>query len=298
MQAELRRHRIGLAYAFLGVFLFSISIPATKLAVSGFHPLVTAMARPSVAAAVAIPLLLINRIPLPPRHLWRQFAFTTAGAVFGWPILIALALARSSSAHVSVIAAFMPLMTALIAVMRGHEKVPKQFWVAAVVGTAALTGFAMSRSASGELDLVADLLVVGAVIASSWCYVEGAGLTREMPGWQVISWVVVLATPVTLPAAFIAQALLPMGAISTQAWLGLLYICLVSMYFGFWAWYRGLNLAGVTYGSNVQQLQALLTLIWSVAFLHESVNTATVVTAIAVVASVLWAQRARQLPAT
>ena len=36
---------------------------------------------------------------------------------------------------------------------------------------------------------------------ASWCYVEGASVTRSMPGWQVISWVVALALPITLPAS-------------------------------------------------------------------------------------------------
>src|SRR4051812_8087525 len=123
------------------------------------------------------------------------------GAVFGWPILLALALQRTTAAHAAVIAAFMPLTTALIAVLRTHERVSWQFWAAACAGTTALVAFALSRGGAGDSDMVADLLVACAVVASSWCYVEGASVTRSMPGWQVISWVVVLALPLTVPAS-------------------------------------------------------------------------------------------------
>ena len=75
--------------------------------------------------------------------------------------------------------------------------------VAAGAGTLALVGFALSRGGAQGADLVADLLIVGAVLSSSWCYVEGASITKVMPGWQVISWVVVLALPVTVPASIV-----------------------------------------------------------------------------------------------
>jgi drug/metabolite transporter (DMT)-like permease len=188
----------------------------------------------------------------------------------------------------------MPLMTALIAVVRTNERAAPQFWWAAGTGTAALVAFSLTRGGGGALDPVADLLVVGAVIASSWCYVEGAGLTRAMPGWQVISWVVVVALPVTIPVSTWLLLTHPHpGGIPARAYLGLAYIGIVSMYFGFWAWYRGLALAGVTKGSSIQQLQALMTLGMSAWFLGETISLGTVVAAVAVVASVLWAQRSR-----
>lgn len=289
------RSRRGQLYALLGVTLFAGSIPMTKLAVDGFDPLVTATARAVMAGAIALPLLLVRRVPFPGRELRRALVYTTLGAVFGWPILIALALQRSSSAHTAVIAAFMPLMTALIAVLRTNERAPAQFWWAAATGTGALVLFSLSRGGgSGGGDLIADLMVVGAVVASSWCYVEGAGLTRAMPGWQVISWVVVIALPVTIPAtAWLLAARGHEGAIPAHAYVGLAYIGFVSMYFGFWAWYRGLALAGVTKGSSIQQLQALMTLGLSAVLLGEHVGPLTVAAAIVVVASVLWAQRSR-----
>lgn len=290
----MERIRAGQLSALLGVALFAGSIPMTKLAVEGFDPVVTATGRAVIAGAIAALLLRLRRVPFPAPELRRPLFFTTLGAVFGWPVLIALALERASSAHTAVIAAFMPLMTALIAVLRTNERAPRQFWWAATTGTIALVVFSLTRGAGAGGDPIADLMVVGAVIASSWCYVEGAGLTRAMPGWQVISWVVVVALPVTVPVTAVLLTLRPhAGPIPAHAWIGLAYIGLISMYFGFWAWYRGLALAGVTRGSTIQQLQALMTLALSAWFLGEEVGLGTVAAALAVVASVVWAQRSR-----
>jgi drug/metabolite transporter (DMT)-like permease len=308
--------REGVTWALLGVVIFSFSVPLTKLAVEGFDPFLTATGRAAIAGALAVVLVAWRRVPLPPRVQLRPLLVTMLGAVFGWPILLALALQRTTSAHAAVIAAFMPLTTALIAVLRTHERVSWQFWVAAGAGTAALlafalsrggaeggdpvadalVAFALSRGGAGGGDLFADLLIACAVVASSWCYVEGASITRAMPGWQVISWVVVFALPLTVPAS----ALLwwrTSGSYDTSAgaWTSLALLGISSMYLGFFAWYRGLAMAGIARGGQVQQLQALLTLVWSALLLGEHVTAPTVLAALAVIASVVWAQRAREV---
>ena len=289
------RHRLGLTWAFFGVLLFSFSLPLTKVAVGGFDPFLTATGRAVIAGALAVVVLGVRRVPWPPRQQLKPLLYTMLGAVFGWPILLALALQRTTSAHAAVIAAFMPLTTALFAVLRARESVPRQFWLAAGGGTAALVGFALSRGGAEGGDLVADLLVVGAVVSSSWCYVEGATITRVMPGWQVISWVVVLALPLTLPLTVILW-IRTSGEYDTTAaqWVALVLLGVSSMYLGFFAWYRGLSLAGAAYGGQVQQLQALLTLLWSALLLGETVTLVTAVTAIVVVMCVAWALRSRQ----
>jgi drug/metabolite transporter (DMT)-like permease len=288
------RHKAGLWWAFLGVLLFSFSLPLTKVAVGGFDPYLTATGRAVIAGALAAFLLLLRRVRWPAREHLKPLFFTMLGAVFGWPILLALALERTTSAHAAVIAAFMPLTTAMFAVLRMHERVPRQFWIAAGVGTLALVGFAVSRGGAEGGDAIADLLIVGAVISSSWCYVEGAAITRVMPGWQVISWVVVLALPVTIPASLILWVVTS-GSYDTTAveWGSLILLGVSSMYLGFFAWYRGLSMAGAAYGGQVQQLQALLTLLWSALLLGEQVNAITVTAALVVVGCVAWGQRSR-----
>ena len=285
-----RVQKRGLAFAFLGVFLFSASLPLTKLALQSFDPLFTAFARPLIALVIALPLMIkANALSLP-RDLWRPMIFTTLGAVFGWPILIALALQRSTSAHVAVIAAVMPLVTAIFALVRFKRHANWQFWLASSLGTLLLILFALSRGGASGSNASANLLTMLAVVASSYCYVEGAGLTRHMPGWQVISWIVILGSPASLVGAVIVFAHTHHHySFHAQALIGLLGIGYSSMYFGFFAWYRGLQDLGVTHGSQVQQLQAIMTLGWSALFLHEQIALSTLLSAFGIVLCVLWA---------
>lgn len=291
---QTNRTTAGLLLALLGVLGFSFSLPWTVWALESFDPVLTATGRALIAGAVAAIILLIRRVPWPDRSLLRPLLYTMAGAVFGWPILIALALERTTAAHAAVIAAIMPLVTAVFAVLRTGERVARQFWIAAVAGTVALIVFALLRGGGEGGNVVADLLIVGAVLASSWCYVEGASLTKVMPGWQVISWVVVLALPLTVPISVILALT---GGVSTpvtpHAWVGMVFLGLVSVYFAFFAWYKGLSMAGVARGAQTQQVQAPLTLLWSALLLGETITLAMVVAALAIVGCVAWAVRVR-----
>ena len=285
-----KKQRNGLLYAFIGVFAFSLSLPFTKLALKSFDPLFTAFARPVIASFIAIPLMLIAKVPALPRHLLRPTIFTALGAVFGWPILIAIALHRTTSAHVAVLSAVMPLVTAIIAVIKNKKQPGISFWVASILGTVLLIFFSVNRGGAGQSDLLTDLIIMGAVIASSYCYVEGAGLTNFLPGWQVISWVVVIVLPIAIPgAAIVYFATESQYTLHLDALLGMLGIGISSMYLGFFAWYRGLQDFGVAHGSQVQQLQAIMTLGWSALLLGESVTFTMVVSACGIVLCVLWA---------
>ncbi|MEN9325267.1 MAG: hypothetical protein RL414_1021 [Actinomycetota bacterium] len=284
------KERSGLFFASLGIVLFSLSLPLTKLALKSFDPLFTAFARPVIAATLAIPLMVRAKVPSLPRDLWRPMAFTTLGAVFGWPIFIALALQRTTSAHVAVIAAVMPMVTAIFSVIRNKKRVGTSFWVASGLGTVLLILFSIARGGATQSDLIADLLIIAAVIASSYCYVEGAALTSRMPGWQVISWVVIFGLPLSLVGALVVFANTHSSyTLHADALFGLLAIGYSSMYLGFFAWYRGLKDFGVTHGSQVQQLQAILTLGWSALLLGEKVTTVMVLSAVGIVLCVLWA---------
>jgi drug/metabolite transporter (DMT)-like permease len=69
------------------------------------------------------------------------------------------------------------------------------------------------------------------------------------------------------------------------------------MYLGFFAWYRGLSDAGTARGSQVQQLQAIMTLGWAALLLNEKVTPLMLLIALGVIASVLWALMSRRKPA-
>jgi drug/metabolite transporter (DMT)-like permease len=284
----------GFAFAFIGVLIFSFTLPMVKLALPGFSPWTLTFGRAALAGLLAIAFLKYSKVQFPERKLLRPLLITASGIVVGWPILTTLALQETTSAHAAVITAGLPLVTAILAVTRLHERVPKTFWFAALVGTFTLVVYAWIHGGQEGASLKADLYLLGAVVAAAIGYVEGAALSKVMPGWHVVSWCVVLTLPISLPYFVISLWLgSDSHTVTPVALLAFLFTAFGSMYFGFFAWYRGLADLGVAKGSQVQLIQSLLTLLWSAWLLNEYVTRATLLAASVVVVCVAVTQRVR-----
>ena len=284
----------GFAFAFLGVLIFSFTLPMVKLALPGFSPWTLTFGRAAIAGILAIAFLKYSKVPFPERKLLRPLLVTATGIVVGWPILTTLALQETTSAHAAVITAGLPLMTAILAVTRLKEHVPKAFWFAALIGTFTLVVYAWMHGGQEGVSIKADLYLLGAVLAAAIGYVEGAALSKVMPGWHVVSWCVVLTLPISLPYFVISLWLgSDNHAVTTTSLLAFLFTAFGSMYFGFFAWYRGLAELGVAKGSQVQLIQSLLTLLWSAWLLNEYVSRDTLLAASVVVICIAITQRIR-----
>jgi drug/metabolite transporter (DMT)-like permease len=284
----------GIGFAFLGVLIFSFTLPMVKLALPGFSPWTLTFGRATLAGLLALVFLKFSGAKFPERKLIGPLLFTAGGIVIGWPILTTLALQETTSAHAAVITAGLPLATAVLAVFRLHERVPRIFWVAALIGTFTLVIYAWLNGGQEGSSLKADLFLVGAVIAAAIGYAEGAILSKVMPGWQVVSWCVVLTLPLTLPYFAISLWLgREQHTVTVVSFLAFLFTAFGSMYFGFFAWYRGLSELGVARGSQIQLVQSLLTLLWSALLLSELVTGKTLIAASVVVVCVAITQKVR-----
>lgn len=277
---------------FLGVLAFSGTFPATRLALPAFGPLTVGLGRAVVAAALAAVALTLARAARPTRAQWRRIGVVALGVVVGFPVLSAAALDVVGAAHGAVLVGVLPVATAVAAVLRAAERPPPAFWVASLAGTAAVVVFALV-SGAGSLR-PADVLLLGAVAAGAIGYAEGGALAREMPGWQVISWALLLAMPVVVPVTAVGIAVRPPHAPDTEAWLGLGYVSVISMFLGFIVWYHGLARGGVARVGQIQLAQPVLTLGWAVLLLDEHIGLSTVLTALAVLVFTLATQRTRQ----
>ncbi len=275
-----------------GVVIFSGSLPATRLAVTGFDPVFLTVARASIAGLLALALLFLFRQKRPARDDLTSLFIVSLGVVVGFPLLTALALRHVTSAHSIVFVGLLPLATAIFAVLRGGERPRPVFWLFSCLGSALAAGFSLSNSfASGiETSLTGDLLMLGAIIVCGLGYAEGAALSRKLGGWQVISWALVLSLPVMLPLAFVSGPD-TLAGIAPQAWGGLAYVSLFSMLIGFIFWYRGLALGGIAAVGQLQLLQPFFGLVLAASLLNEDVSPAMIAVTMVVVLCVAGARK-------
>ncbi len=284
-----RPSNTGLMLGLLGVVLFALTLPMTRLAVGTVDApqmsgVFVALGRAVVAALLSIAFLAATRAPLPRREDLLPLAITAAGVVFGFPLFTSVAMRYVEAVHASVIVGVLPLATAAVGALLHRQRPSAGFWACAALGSALVVGFAVLRSGSAGLTLhPADALLLAAMLCAAVGYAYGARLSQRMRAEHVICWALVIALPLTLPLATLTR---PQAALQASAWWGFGYTAVFSMWIGFFAWYRGLALGGTVRVSQVQLVQPFLGMLFAVPLLGERLDAVTLGFAIAVIATV------------
>ncbi|MCJ0761686.1 DMT family transporter [Variovorax terrae] len=297
-----RQETRGLWLGVLGVTIFAFSLPMTRLAVGSAEApqlsgLFVALGRAAVAGALSVLFLILTRAPRPQPADGLPIVITSLGVVFGFPLLTSVAMRHVESVHASVMLGVLPLATAAVGALLARQRPSMGFWLCALAGSALVIGFALLRhepGAAGPGLQFADALLLLAMLCAAVGYAYGARLSAHLRADHVICWALVVALPITVPAALLTWPAVP---VRPAAWLGFAYVSLFSMWLGFFAWYRGLALGGTVRVSQVQLVQPFMSMVFSVPLLGESLDAVTVGFALAVIASVFIGKKMPIRPA-
>jgi len=278
----------GWVNGFIGVLIFSGSLPATRVADAGFTPLFLTGARAVIAGVLGLALLLVFREKRPGRGDFAPLLIVASGVVVGFPLLTALALTHLTAARSIMYVGLLPLSTAMFAVLRGGERPHPAFWVFSLLGSALIAGYALAHGVGGASR--GDLFMLAAIVICGLAYAEGAKLSRTLGGWQVVSWALVLSLPL-MAGLMVCAWPGALGQVGARAWLGLGYVSVFSMLVGFLFWYRGLAQGGIARVGQLQLLQPGFGLILAATLLHETIGWPLVAVMSAVALCVVEAKR-------
>ncbi len=290
-----RSAKTGLWLGVLGVAIFALTLPLTRLAVGTpeapqMSGVFVATGRAVVAALLSAMLLWFTRAPWPRREDRWPLALVALGVVFGFPLLTSVAMRHVQAVHASVMLGVLPLATAVVGAWLHGQRPSARFWACALLGSALVVGFALLRSGAGAgLQLhTADLLLLAAMGCAATGYAWGARLSGNMRAEHVICWAPLFTLPINLPLAYLQR---PQGVIQPVAWMAFAYVAVFSMWLGFFAWYRGLALGGTVRVSQVQLIQPFLSMLCAVPLLGETLDATTVGFGLAVMATVFVGRR-------
>jgi len=284
----------GLWLGLLGIVIFSVTLPMTRLAVGTpeapqMSGLFIAMGRAVVAAGLSAVLLLATRASLPARKDWLPLVITAGGIVFGFPLFTSIAMRYVDAMHASVIVGVLPLATAAVGAVLHRQRPSTGFWLCAAFGSVLVVVFAVMRSGSSGLNIsFADLLLLAAMACAAVGYCYGGRLAQHIRAEHVICWALIISLPLTLPLSVYAW---PEQAIKPAAWWSFGYLAVFSMWLGFFAWYRGLALGGTVRVSQVQLVQPFLSMLFAIPLLGETLDAVTVGFGLAVIATVFMGKK-------
>lgn len=281
--------QLGLFLGLIGVIIFGATLPATRIAVAVFDPWFVTFGRALLAGVAAIICLIFLRRPVPWQHA-PSLALAGLFVTVGFPGFMGLAMLTVPAVHGGVVLGILPLATALFAALIGGERPSLLFWFWGFVGTVLVIVFALR---DGEFGFaIGDLWLLLSALCAACGYVVLAKITRHMPGWEAISWALIIALPVSLIGSILTWENLYLDASNTQL-VAFFYLGLFSMYIGFFAWNTGLKLGGISRVGQLQLLQTFVTLAVAAMLLGEEITTETMIFAVAVLVVIVLGQRAR-----
>ena len=274
----------GMFLGLVGVVSFGLTLPATRFIIPYFEPVFIGLGRAVIASFVAALLLIATKQTRPSKNQFYQLLGVASGVVVGFPILSAWAMQTVPASHGGVVLGVLPLATAIVGSVVSNEKPSVAFWICGIVGSAVVIAYSLLQGV-GEFQ-TGDFFLLGAIVSAATGYALGGKLSKEIGGWQVICWALVISFPFIIVPAWLEAPQDAVGSLPLNVILSFLYLALVSQLFGFFFWNKGLALGGVARVSQTQLLQPIVTLVASALLINETINVQTIVFATLIIVTV------------
>jgi drug/metabolite transporter (DMT)-like permease len=268
--------------------MFAGTLPATRLAVTGFDPFFLTVARAAIAGIAGLTVIVITQRKLPPRSLWPELVLAGLFTVVCFPLSAGFAMVTLPAAHGGVVLGVLPLATAAAAAILAHERPSIGFWLVGAVGAGIVLTF-VYRQSGGNGYSNGDLFLLGTVVSGAVGYTLSGRLTAQMPGWEVISWQVLIFLPLMLLATLLMWPA-DIASVPLMPWLGLGYVSFVSQYTAFFVFNAALAMGGIARVGQMMLLQPFVIVGLALPINGEPIGLDSILFATAVVGTVLIGQ--------
>ncbi len=230
-----RGESLGYLFGFLAVASFSLTLPATRVAVHSIDPMLVASGRAVIAAVLGAICLVLARASRPRGAQWGSVAVVALCLGCLFPYLASIGSVYAPSSHGAVILGLLPIFTSIAGMLRVGERPSRGFWLAGALGSAAVIAFALWQNHGQGLQ-IADLALFAAAIVASFGYAESARVAPALGSWQVVCWALLLALPVTISISLVRWSVAPPENIPAMAWGAFAYVAAISQLFGVMLW--------------------------------------------------------------
>lgn len=236
------------------MFVWGLSIPATKIALADFPPFTLTAAR-YVAAAPCFAVFMRFR-PLPPwTDLAAMMGLGLLGIVAG-QILQAVGVARTAASVATMLSATSPVFIALFAAVFLGQRVRARHLAGMAVAMAGVATVVWDGAALAGASMLGNALVLGSTASIAAYYVLATGLIGRYGVIAVGGWSCLFGTVFLVPAAWWEMrevAVTPhVGSVLIVLYLGALVTVA-----GLYVWLTMLRLVPARVAAATQSLQPI-----------------------------------------
>lgn len=284
------------AAASLTIVLFALTPATTRLAASQIDGLSIGIIRSVGAGLIALPLLLVLRLPPPKKAAdWTLLVLSALGSFAAFPVLFSLGTQRTSGCHTALIMAAMPLFVGCAGMLL-DRRVPRPSWfmgaAIAVAGEIALVGI-RSGGASANATITGDAVVLAGCILFALGVVAGARLSSRINPMSAALWAIMVASIGLAPLAVMHWRTTPFAyhEFTATTWAAIVHITVGATVIANLSWLWALSRGGLVRVAPIQFAQPVCALFFASALLGEHLNTALVLVAAVIVFGTVTACR-------
>ncbi len=242
-----------------------------KVAVAELAPATLVLARVGIAAVVLLPATVRRRELIPVLRQWRPLlAYTAVELCVPWYFL-AVAEQTLSSSLTGLLLATVPLVSAVLVVTTGHERLGARRVAGLLVGFAGVAALVGLDIGGG------NILAVGAVAVVAICYAVGpfilARHLSQVPDLGVVAASLLVATVVYLPVG-IARAAEGMPSVPTV--IAVVTLGVICTAVAFVLFFRLIAEVGPARATVITYVNPIVAVALGVALLGESLTFAAV----------------------
>lgn len=264
----------GLILGLIGVSLFALTLPLTKIVVEAIGIYETTFLRSTLTGIIALAFLIITRSNIPRSAYELRLLFPIIVSIgLGFPIGTAYAMQYLPSGQGGVVLGLTPLLTVIFGAYISRQRLSFSFWASTFFGFLVISFYSLIKNgwqfSHGEIGLL--IASVSAAIG----YSKAGILSKSMECRDVISWVMAISLVFNAPLAYFFAGsdvnTLTLNLMQPKTLIAFLLISVVTMYIANFFWYKGLSLGGVIIVSQTLFLQPLITLFYSAFFWDEKI---------------------------
>ena len=281
MNKYFTRENYGFLLGFIGVLIFSLTLPITRhLTQIDFTSLEIGFGRGFLAGIASVLILLFKgqfkTENLPSKTDLRKLIIVAIGVVFAFPIFTAIAMQTIPAGNGGIVLAAVPLSTAIFAGLLSEENPTTKFWGIAVIGFITVIVFRLLTNDLGITNIgFGDFALLVCVVIGGMGYAQGGILGKAMSGWKVICWALVISLPLVIPLTILNFDVTHLIQVANESFVSILlfaFLCLFNNLIGFFFFYEGLGIGGVARVSQVDLFRPFFTFFFSAVFLGETMT--------------------------
>ncbi len=230
----------------LMVFVWGVNFIVIKAAMTDFTPLAFNAVRFGLAAACVMLIALGMGAARPPRELLGRFFLLGLLGNAVYQLAFIEGVARTRAGNAALIMAAVPVQTAVLSHLRGHERLRPRDVLGLAVSTA---GIAIIVLGSGKtLDfggtITGDLLVLAATVCWSVYTIGAKPLADRFGAISATAWTMGLGAVPLVLVSIPALARQDWARVTAPAWGGLVFSALGALVVAYLIWYRGVQTLG------------------------------------------------------